>query len=152
MSRFEIRPAQPDDWETIVEFNCRLAEESEETRLDPEKISAGVKALLADPAKGRYFVACHQDQLVGQMMHTREYSDWRNGHIWWLQSVYVHPDFRRQGMFRLLYERLRGEAIADPDVVGLRLYVENENDRAQETYLNLGMKPGGYLVMQHLFE
>ena len=152
MPPFEIRPAEPDDWETIVELNCRLAEETEDKRLDPATISAGVKAILADSTKGRYFVACHQDQLVGQLMHTREYSDWRNGHIWWLQSVYVHPEFRRQGVFRLLYERLRREAVSDPNVVGLRLYVENENDRAQQTYLNLGMKPGGYHVMKHLFE
>ena len=152
MPPFEIRPAHPDDWETIVEFNCLLAEETENKRLDPATISAGVKAILADATKGRYFVACRRDQLVGQMMHTREYSDWRNGHIWWLQSVYVHPEFRRQGVFRLLYERLRSEAVSDPDVVGLRLYVENENDRAQETYLNLGMKRGGYHVMEHLFE
>ena len=152
MPPFEIRTALPDDWETLVEFNCRLAEETEDKRLDPATISAGVKAVLADATKGRYFVACHRNQLVGQMMHTREYSDWRNGHIWWLQSVYVHPEFRRQGVFRLLYERLRSEAVSDPEVVGLRLYVENENDRAQETYLNLGMKRGGYHVMEHLFE
>ena len=152
MSRFEIRPAQPADWETIVEFNCRLAEETEHKRLDLPTISAGVKAVLADSTKGRYFVSCHRDQLVGQLMHTREYSDWRNGHIWWLQSVYVHPEFRRQGVLRLLYERLRREAASDPNVVGLRLYVENGNDRAQETYLKLGMKPGGYHVMEHLFE
>ena len=152
MSRFEIRPAQLDDWETIIAFNCRLAEETEDKRLDPATISAGVKAVLADSDKGRYFVACHQDQLVGQLMHTREYSDWRNGHIWWLQSVYVHPEFRRQGVFRLLYERLRREAESDPNVIGLRLYVENENDRAQETYLNLGMKRGGYHVMERFFE
>ncbi len=152
MPSFEIRPAQPDDWETIAESNCRLAEETEDKRLDPATISAGVKAVLADSTKGRYFVACYQDQLVGQLMHTREYSDWRNGHIWWLQSVYVHPEFRRQGVFRLLYDRLRSEAASAPDVVGLRLYVETENDRAQETYLNLGMKQGGYHVMEHLFE
>jgi len=151
-TRFQIRPALPDDWETIVEFNCRLAEESEDKRLDPETITAGVKAVLADRNKGRYFVACLEDRIVGQLMHTWEYSDWRNGEIWWLQSVYVHPEFRRQGVFRLLYDKLHNEAVSSSEVVGLRLYVENDNDRALQTYCNLGMKPGGYHVLEQLFE
>ena len=82
-------------------------------------------------------------------MHTYEWSDWRNGDIWWLQSVYVHPDFRRQGVFRGLFDRLRNEAETDPAVVGLRLYVEEQNTRAStETYRNLGFSEGGYFVMQ----
>ena len=84
-------------------------------------------------------------------MHTWEWSDWRNGEIWWLQSVYVHPDFRRQGVFRLLYEYLFEEAQADSNVVGIRLYVENDNRRAQETYQRLGMHRAGYSVMEKLF-
>ena len=152
MSLYQVRPALPDDWETIVEFNCRLADESEDKRLDPETITAGVKAILADSNKGRYFVACLEDRIVGQMMHTWEYSDWRNGEIWWLQSVYVHPEFRRQGVFRLLYDKLHNEAVSNSEVVGLRLYVENDNDRAEQTYCNLGMKPGGYHVLEQLFE
>lgn len=144
----EIRLATSDDWQTIAEFNCLLAEESEGKQLDRQHIEPGVKALLADPRKGRYLLALSQGRIVGQLMHTYEWSDWRNGDIWWLQSVYVHPEFRRQGVFRSLFERLRSEAEADPAVVGLRLYVEEENTHAHETYRNLGLSEGGYFVMQ----
>ncbi len=146
--QIKIRPAAPHDWQTIVEFNCRLAEESEGKQLDRAHVEPGVKALLADPHKGRYLLAEAEGQVVGQLMHTREWSDWRNGDIWWLQSVYVHPDYRRVGVFRALFERLRSEAEADPMVVGLRLYVEEQNTRAHETYRNLGLVPGGYFVME----
>ncbi|MFQ5733607.1 MAG: GNAT family N-acetyltransferase [Planctomycetaceae bacterium] len=151
MSSITIRPARPDDWPTIVEFNCRLAEETEGTTLQREQIEPGVKAVLADAAKGRYFVACDGEVVVGQLMHTREWSDWRNGDIWWLQSVYVLPDYRRQSVFRGLYERLAAEAERRPDVVGLRLYVEADNDRAHTTYRRMGMDAAGYFVMQRLF-
>jgi len=143
-----IRPATPDDWQTIVEFNCRLAEESEGKTLDRAHVGPGVQAVLADPHKGRYLIAEAGGRAVGQLMHTREWSDWRNGDIWWLQSVYVHPDFRRLGVFRALFERLRNEAEAEPGVVGLRLYVEEHNTRAHETYRKLGLTNGGYFVME----
>jgi ribosomal protein S18 acetylase RimI-like enzyme len=84
------------------------------------------------------------------MMHTFEWSDWRNGEIWWLQSVYVHPDFRREGVFRSLFQRLQAEAAASPNVVGLRLYVEEHNTTAQATYDRLGLKLAGYVVMENL--
>lgn len=145
-----IRPATLNDLETIVDFNVRLAAETEDTELDRENVRRGVRALLADPAHGAYYVAC-KDGIIGQMMHTREWSDWRNGDIWWIQSVYVHPDHRRRGVCRALYAHLRAQAAADPGVVGLRLYVERDNARAQATYAAFGMRPGGYLVMQELF-
>ncbi len=144
----EIRLATRDDWPTIVEFNCLLAEESEGKCLDRQHIEPGVRALLDDPRKGRYLVAVAQGRIVGQLMHTYEWSDWRNGDIWWLQSVYVHPDYRRHGVFRALFDRLRSEAEADPAVVGLRLYVEEHNTRAHETYRKLGLSEGGYFVME----
>ncbi|MFN0052989.1 MAG: GNAT family N-acetyltransferase, partial [Planctomycetales bacterium] len=136
----QIRPAVLKDWPTIAEFNCLLAEESEGKRLDRTHVEPGVKALLSDPRKGRYFVAVDDSptdvsaapgasgagRIVGQLMHTFEWSDWRNGDIWWLQSVYVHPDFRRQGVFRALFAHLRQAADSDPNVVGLRLYVEEQ--------------------------
>lgn len=156
----QVRPALPDDWETIVDFNCRLAEESEGKRLDRGDVVPGVQALLSDPRKGRYFVAVavaeslpqaiDSGRIVGQLMHTFEWSDWRNGMIWWLQSVYVYPEFRRQGVFRSLFERLRQEAEADPGVVGLRLYVEEGNQRAHATYEKLGLGRGGYFVMERM--
>jgi|SRR5579872_118049 len=146
----EIRPATLDDWSAIVEFNCRLAEESEGKQLDRAHVEPGVWAVLADPHKGRYLVAAIEGRVVGQLMHTYEWSDWRNGDIWWLQSVYVLPEFRRQGVFRALFDRLKGEAQADPGVVGLRLYVEEENRRAHETYASLGLSQAGYFVMEKL--
>jgi GNAT superfamily N-acetyltransferase len=145
-----IRLAHPDDWQTIVDFNSRLAVESEGKELNRQHVEPGVKAVLADVRKGRYFIAEIDGRIVGQLMHTYEWSDWRNGDIWWLQSVYVVPEFRRKGVFRALFDRLQSEAEADPAVVGLRLYVEDNNAHAHETYHNLGLTPGGYSVMQRM--
>ena len=151
MNEITIRLAVLDDWPTIVDFNCRLAEESEELLLDRRRVEPGVRALLADGHKGRYFVACLEGgRIVGQMMHTWEWSDWRNGQIWWLQSVYVAPEFRRRGVFRRLFEHLSNQAAADPEVVGLRLYVDERNQAAQEVYCELGLHRSTYLVMERL--
>lgn len=152
MESLTVRPAEPVDWPTIVDFNCRIARETENKELHPERIAAGVQRLLEEPTKGRYFVACDGSDIVGQIMHTWEWSDWRNGEIWWIQSVYVLEEYRRRGVFRRLYDRLHAEAQQDPGVVGLRLYVESENARAQATYSGLGMDHTGYLVMEMLFE
>ena len=151
MPTISIRRARPEDWPTLVEYNCLLAEETEDTALRRELIEPGVQALLADESRGRYFVACDGDTIIGQLMHTREWSDWRNGDIWWLQSVYVHPDYRRRGVFRRLYDHLAAEADERSDVVGIRLYVETENERAHATYREMGMDAAGYFVMQRLF-
>jgi GNAT superfamily N-acetyltransferase len=150
--RVEVRGAVADDWATIVDFNCRLAEESEGLLLDRETVTAGVKALLADKSRGRYLVACAGQEIVGQLMHTREWSDWRNGDLWWLQSVYVAPAWRRQGIFRSLFEYLAEEARTqtNPRVVGLRLYVEKHNSSAEQVYLNLGLQDAGYHVLERL--
>ncbi len=146
-----VRPATLRDLDTIVDFNARLAEESEGILLDRPTLRDGVRELLSDAGRGSYHVAC-DGGVVGQMMHTREWSDWRNGDIWWIQSVYVHPDHRRRGVCRALYAHLRALAASEPRVVGLRLYVERGNTAAQAAYANLGMRMGGYLVMQDLFE
>jgi ribosomal protein S18 acetylase RimI-like enzyme len=146
----EIRGATPEDLEWIVEYNLRLASETENKRLDRETLRKGVLALLQDPTKGRYFVAVHDQQVIGQLMHTREWSDWRNGDIWWLQSVYIAEAYRRRGVFRRLYEHLWNEAQSRSDVVGVRLYVEVENLAAQETYRDMGLCQPGYFVMENL--
>ncbi len=151
MSDVVIRSATVDHLETIVDSNIRLAEETEDTSLDRETVRQGVRALLSDETRGTYYVAC-TGGIIGQMMHTREWSDWRNGDIWWVQSVYVHPDYRRQGVFRSLYGHLKTLAESNPGVVGLRLYVEQENHAAQATYAGLGMRRARYLFMQHLFD
>ena len=150
MSELIIRTATLDDLDTIVDFNARLADESEGILLDRATLRDGVREILSNAARGSYYVACGGG-IVGQMMHTREWSDWRNGDIWWIQSVYVHPDHRRRGVCRALYEHLKALAAADPGVVGLRLYVERENAVAQATYAGLGMRMAGYQVMQDLF-
>lgn len=148
-----IRDATQDDAQTIAEFNCRLAAETEDKQLDRETVRKGVDALLSDARRGKYFVACSSaGQIVGQLMHTFEWSDWRNGDIWWLQSVYVHAEFRRQGVFRKLNQHLEQLAESTPGVVGLRLYVENENGRAQDTYRSLEFNEPGYRVMERMFD
>jgi GNAT superfamily N-acetyltransferase len=111
-------------------------------------LSAGVAAGLADPGKSVYFLAEEDGTAVGQMMYTTEWSDWRNGWFWWIQSVYVRPEARRRGVFRALFEHVHQAARADERVIGLRLYVERENHVAQKTYQNMGMESAGYLVFE----
>ena len=111
-----------------------------------------MSAALADRDKCRYWVAETDGRIVGQIMVTYEWSDWRNGMLWWIQSVYVHPDFRRAGVFSKLYQHVQSLARADAQVVGLRLYVEKDNERAKAIYNRLGMTMTNYQVMQTLFE
>jgi len=142
-----IREANLADAPVICEYNRRLAQESEGKTLEPAIVAKGVAAVLSDAAKGRYFVAEEHQEVVGQIMIAREWSDWRNAWMWWIESVYVRQDSRRQGVFRALYEHVYRTARADPTVVGLRLYVEKNNQAAQQTYLSLGMSPMNF----HLF-
>jgi len=143
-----LRCATPADTAVIVEYNRRLAEETEGKRLDPQVLAAGVAACLADPDKALYFLAEEGGTVLGQMMITREWSDWRNGWMWWIQSVYVRAEARRRGVFRTLYRHVAELARGRPDVIGLRLYVEQENHAAQQTYTHLGMDRTGYLVFE----
>lgn len=143
-----LRRAAPADAAVLVEYNQCLARETEGRSLDGPVVAAGVAAVLADPGRGLYFVAERDGRVVGQLMVTTEWSDWRNGWLWWIQSVYVHPEARRQGVFRALYQHVHAQARAEPGVVGLRLYVEEENLDAQQTYLRLGMDRTGYLVLE----
>lgn len=143
-----VRKATAADAPIIVEFNRRLAEESESQTLDVGLLAAGVSAVMADPNKGPYFLAEQDGKVVGQMQVTYEFSDWRNGWFWWIQGVYVVPEARRRGVFRTLYEHVAAEAKRDPNVIGLRLYVERDNERAHKTYLGLGMKWTSYLLME----
>jgi GNAT superfamily N-acetyltransferase len=145
-----IRLAQPSDQATIVEFNRRLALETECKVLDPVILNLGVSRALAEPDRLRYWVAEIDEPpgVVGQAAITREWSDWRNCWNWWLQSVYVAKPYRGQGIFRALYQYISDQARSDEDVSGLRLYVENSNQGAQNTYQALGMKPAGYSVYE----
>jgi GNAT superfamily N-acetyltransferase len=132
----------------MAAFNVALAWESESLKLEPDRVRAGVEALLRDPAKGTYFVAVIGTEVVGQLLITHEWSDWRNGDFWWLQSVYVRPDFRRKGVFKALFDCVQGKAAEAGNVCGLRLYMEEANKRARETYRRLGMIETHY----HIFE
>lgn len=147
---FDIREATAADRAIIAGFNSLMAEETEGKALDPDVIGPGVGAVLADQTKGRYWLATVHGVAAGQIMVTYEWSDWRNGMLWWIQSVYVSPRFRRQGVFSALYKHVESIARADKDVRGLRLYVENSNERAQDTYRALKMTQP-YLVMESLF-
>ena len=125
-----IRQAALSDAPVVAEFNLRLAGETEQLRLDPEVVRAGVAAVLSDPAKGIYFVAEAEGAVVGQLMITYEWSDWRNGNFWWIQSVYVAPEFRQRGVFHVLFQLVHRLAKSRQDVCGLRLYMHAENHRA----------------------
>ncbi|HZF15697.1 MAG TPA: GNAT family N-acetyltransferase [Steroidobacteraceae bacterium] len=144
----EVRAATLGDLEFIVDSNARIAAETEQRELDRRFLVPGVRALLEDPAKGRYFIAEESGQPLGQLMYTTEWSDWRNGDFWWIQSVYVRQDARRRGIFSLLFRHLEGLARATPRVCGIRLYMEAHNRSAQATYTRLGMVDSGYQVLE----
>jgi ribosomal protein S18 acetylase RimI-like enzyme len=118
--------------------------------LVPERVGAGVLRLLQDSSLGFYLVAERHGEVVGCLMVTNEWSDWRNGLFWWIQSVYIEPGSRRQGVYRLLYDAIREMARANPGICGFRLYVEKENRTAQQTYRSLGMEATDYLVFEEL--
>jgi GNAT superfamily N-acetyltransferase len=143
-----IRQAELADAPIIAEFNQRLAQETEDLRLEPDRISAGVVALLKDRAKGLYFLAEVNGEVVGQVMITYEWSDWRNGILWWLQSVYVKQAFRRLGIFSRLFEHVKSAATKNDGVRGIRLYMHADNTRARQSYERLGMEHTKYEVFE----
>jgi GNAT superfamily N-acetyltransferase len=143
-----VRPATSADLDLIIEFNRLLALESEGKVLDPTLLRPGVKAGIADPGKCKYFVAEENGKVLGQMAITYEWSDWRNGWFWWVQSVYVRAAARKRGIFRALFQHVQQAARNDPEVIGIRLYVERDNRGAQEVYHRLGMEATGYQVLE----
>jgi GNAT superfamily N-acetyltransferase len=143
-----IRPATPGDLEPVVRYNAAIARETEGKELDLATLREGVAAALARPEECRYFLAEVDGRVVGQAAVTFEWSDWRNGRFWWLQSVYVEAEFRRRGVFTALFNHIRGLALADSEACGLRLYVEEQNQRAQRTYASMGFAPTGYVVLE----
>jgi len=143
-----IRPARISDADDLAAFNSAMALETENRILPPEIISAGIRNFLQHPEWGFYIVAESGARVVACLMITYEWSDWRNGLFWWIQSVYVHPEFRRLGIYRKMYEHVRRAAIAAGNVCGLRLYVDRDNQRAQTTYSDLGMSKTHYLIFE----
>jgi len=144
----EIRSATPADAETIASFNEAMAVETEGKTLDPATVRAGVRGLFARPEFGFYVVAEDGGRIVGQLMITFEWSDWRNGVFWWIQSVYVRPEFRGRGVYRALHGHVKAMAKNAGSVCGFRLYVEKENAAAQETYRRLGMHETPYVLFE----
>ncbi len=148
MDTINIRLAQLSDAEDIATFNQIMAKETEGKVLQPDVILAGVNTLLKDPSQGFYIVAELDSKVVGCLMITREWSDWRNGVFWWIQSVFVQKEYRRRGIYRRMYEFIKKLANDDEDVCGFRLYVEQDNTIAQETYSALGMTQLPYLMFE----
>ncbi len=132
------------DTATIADHNAAMAREIEGIELDGERLMQGVRAVIKDAGKGFYVVAERNGRVVGQLMITYEWSDWRNGVFWWIQSVYVEPDSRGQGVYTRLHEWISAQAEATGDVCGIRLYVDKTNEAAQRTYRRVGMAPAVY--------
>ena len=145
-----IRRALSQDTAELAEFNIKMAHETEGIELIPEVITAGVKTMIDNPLMGFYLVVELDNGIQASLMITTEWSDWRNGIFWWIQSVYVRPQYRRQGLYRELYLRVKELAEQEPTVCGFRLYVERENTAAQTTYESLGMIETEYKMFEEL--
>ncbi|MDZ7826576.1 MAG: GNAT family N-acetyltransferase [Gammaproteobacteria bacterium] len=151
--RWWVRPATMEDLDDLVAWNQAMAVETEERRLDPAILRRGIEPLIHDRSLGHYFVVENGDRRTfGCLAVTTEWSDWRAGLFWWIQSVYIHPDARRSGAFAALYRHVERLARAEPEVIGLRLYVERDNERAMATYRRLGMNETDYRLYEVEFD
>ena len=144
-----IRKATPEDGSAIIDFQLKMAWETEQMYLKPELISQGVDAVFRNSARGQYYVTENNGTVIASLLITYEWSDWRNSEVWWFQSVYVLPDFRRKGIFRSMYSFIKYEADKQ-GIAGLRLYVESNNTRARKTYEALGMDSDHYTMYEWL--
>ena len=142
------RGATRHDAPAIVAFQEAMARETEELELDAATVARGVEAVFDEPSRGRYFVAARGDEVVASLMITPEWSDWRNGTVWWIQSVYVVPELRKQRVYAGLYEHVRALVLGDDSVKGIRLYVDRRNAAAQAVYARLGMNGEHYQVFE----
>lgn len=149
MSSLKIRLAERGDVAAVAAWNAAMAWETEQKRLDPQVLLRGVTAVLDESRRGFYLVAELDGKAAGCLLVTYEWSDWRNGDFWWIQSVYVTPDARRSGVFRAMYAEVAQRA-KQAGAVGLRLYVETENVRAQRTYRELGMEQCHYFMYEQM--
>lgn len=147
---FQVRPAHAQDAATIIDFQLRMARETEGMELHRAIVARGVQAVIDDPAKGQYWVAESAGSVAGSLLTTYEWSDWRNGTVIWIQSVYVLPELRRSGIYRRLYEHLRERVLASPGLVGIRLYTDRRNTAAQRAYERLGMSREHYEMFEWL--
>lgn len=143
-----IRKAEVSDIETLVGFQINLALETENIKLDRPTLQDGMRSLFNDPSKGMYYVAQHDDEVVGCHMITFEWSDWRNGMVWWLQSVYVKASYRNKGVFKKMYDNIIDMIMHNPKILGVRLYVDKRNERAMKVYAAMGMDGSHYTVYE----
>jgi len=148
----KVRIASFEDANSLVEFNQAMALETEEKRLDMQILQSGVEAVLRDDQKGFYTVAESDGKIVGGLMVTFEWSDWRNNWFWWIQSVYILPEFRGKKIYRQLYDFVKQSAEERGDVCGFRLYVEKENDDARKVYEKCGMEASHYLMYEEMIK
>jgi ribosomal protein S18 acetylase RimI-like enzyme len=144
----KIRNATLHDLEIIVEFNSAMARETEKIHLNSLTVREGVRNLLTNDELGFYLIADINDKPVEQVLITTEWSDWRNGFFWWIQSVFVHPDFRYKNVYDKLHKKVTKLAITQGNVKGLRLYVDGENSLAQKVYKSMGMKLSHYVFFE----
>ena len=149
-SEITVRAATDADADIIAAFNVAMARETEYKTLTPGTVLAGVRGLLSRPDYGFYLVAEVGGAVAGCLLVTFEWSDWRNSLFWWIQSVYVHLDFRRRGVFTALYREVEARAVTEPGVCGLRLYVEQDNEAARGTYRALGMSQTPYQIFERV--
>jgi GNAT superfamily N-acetyltransferase len=148
MANFIYRNATPADAPAIVEFQLAMARETEDLELDRDLCTKGVDAVFAEPKHGQYFIAETAGQVIASLLITYEWSDWRNGVVWWIQSVYVRPEARGQGVYAGLYEHVKQLVQREPGIRGIRLYVDKRNARAQAVYARLGMNGEHYQVFE----
>lgn len=144
---FVIVRGEASDIDSIVQFQADMAMESEGCVLNKEKVTKGVTAAMLDDSKGIYWVAKYEGRAIGSLMITREWSDWNNEWYWWIQSVYVIPEFRRQGVYKAMYQKVK-DAAKDNNISQIRLYVDKTNHSAQKVYQNLGMHESHYLMFE----
>jgi ribosomal protein S18 acetylase RimI-like enzyme len=145
-----VRKAEDKDATIITEFNTAMALETENKALEPDVVAAGVRGLLRNPGAGFYVVAEVQGIVAASLMITTEWSDWRNGTFWWIQSVFVRAQFRRQGLYRRLYHYVLDLSKQEGGVCGFRLYVEQDNLTAQATYRSLEMEETHYKIFEKI--
>lgn len=143
-----VRKGKRSDAEHITDFQVRMAKETEQIDLDRDIVNKGVNAVFNSPAKGIYFVAESGKKIIASLLITFEWSDWHNGNVYWIHSVYVLPEFRKKGVFKTMYLHLKNIAQKEKNIRGLRLYVDKTNTNARKVYETMGMDSNHYLLFE----
>ncbi len=143
-----VTEAYPNNQSRIVDFQLAMAKETEGIDLDRHVVEKGVKAVFDDPSKGKYYIATINDKVAASLLTTFEWSDWRNGEVYWIQSVYVLPEFRKQGVYKMMYKYIQDQIAELPNIMGIRLYVDSDNKPAQTVYAKLNMDGNHYRLFE----